>query len=321
LFTGFLGFLEILIPTIMKNKRIVYVVLLPLLVLIVSLSCEKKDKNKPNSDSIIEGQTSILVDETLLPIVDDQVTIFESEYDAKITLIPKSEKEVINDFTKKKSGIIILSRDLSKKEFTFFKNNRITPRSTAFAIDAITFIKNSKSNDTLIDLKEVLDFLKGNKNNIKGLVFDNPNSSTATYLCKLAKIESLPSKGVFSFKTNDEVIKHISENEGMIGVVGINWLTQPKAAMKKYIDKVKMLSVKTADNKYVYPTQDNIGSRKYPLARVLYIINCQGYNGLGMGFASFIAGETGQKIIAQSGLAPVREPSRSFNIRNKIENK
>jgi hypothetical protein len=91
LFTVFLGFLEILIPTIMKNKRIVYVVLLPLLVLIVLLSCEKKDKNKPNSDSIIEGQTSILVDETLLPIVDDQVTIFESEYDAKITLIPKSE--------------------------------------------------------------------------------------------------------------------------------------------------------------------------------------------------------------------------------------
>jgi phosphate transport system substrate-binding protein len=53
----------------------------------------------------------------------------------------------------------------------------------------------------------------------------------------------------------------------------------------------------------------------------LYIINCQGYDGLGIGFASFIAGETGQRIILKSGLAPMREPSRNISIRNKIESK
>jgi phosphate transport system substrate-binding protein len=305
----------------MKNKKILFLILVPIALLIVIISCEKKDKNSINSDSIIEGKTSIFVDETLMPIVEDQVTIFETEYKAKLTLLPKSEKESMNDFLTKKSGIIVLSRDLSKEEFTFFKNNRIVPRSTPFAIDAITFINNTKSNDTLIDLKEVINYLKGTKNSIKGLVFDNPNSSTVSYLCRLAKIEALPSEGVFSFKTNDEVIKYVSENDGMIGVVGINWLTQPKAAMQKYVKSVKILSVKTADNNYVYPSQENIGSRAYPLARVLYIINCQGYNGLGMGFASFISGEIGQRIISQSGLAPIREPSRNIRIRNQIENK
>jgi phosphate transport system substrate-binding protein len=269
----------------------------------------KKDINDPKSDTIIEGKTTILVDETLMPIVEDQVTIFETQYDAKITLLPKSEKESVIDFTNEKSGIIVLSRELNKEETAIFNQKKIKPRTTAFAIDAITFIKNTKSNDTLIDLKEVIDYLKGTKNSIKGLVFDNPNSSTVSYLCRLAKIESLPIEGVFSFKTNDDVIKHVSENDGMIGVVGINWLTQPKAAMQKYVNSVKILSVKTADNKYVYPSQENIGSRAYPLARVLYIINCQGYEGLGMGFASFIAGEIGQRIITQSGLSPMREPS------------
>jgi phosphate transport system substrate-binding protein len=57
------------------------------------------------------------------------------------------------------------------------------------------------------------------------------------------------------------------------------------------------------------------------LARVLYSINCQGYNGLGMGFSSFIAGEIGQRILFQSGLAPIREPSRNIRIRNQIEKK
>lgn len=305
----------------MKNKKILFLILVPILILGIVISCVKKDRNDPKSDTIIEGKTTILVDETLMPIVEDQVTIFETQYDAKITLLPKSEKESIIDFTNEKSGIIVLSRELNKEETAIFNQKKIKPRTTAFAIDAITFIKNKKSNDTLIDLKEVIDYLKGTKNSIKGLVFDNPNSSTVSYLCRLAKIESLPSEGVFSFKTNDEVIKHVSENDGMIGVVGINWLTQPKAAMQKYVNSVKILSVKTADNKYVYPSQENIGSRAYPLARVLYIINCQGYEGLGMGFASFIAGEIGQRIITQSGLSPMREPSRNIRIRNQIENK
>jgi len=300
----------------MKNKKILFLFLIPLLVLSVVLSCEKKDKNQPKSDTIIEGKTTILVDETLMPIVEDQVSIFESQYEAKITLIPKSEKESIIDLVNDKAGIIVLSRELNKEESSIFNQKKIRPRSTAFAIDAITFIRNTKSNDTLIDLENVINFLKGKRNGIKGLVFDNPNSSTVSYFCKLAKIKELPNDGVFSFKTNDEVIKYVSDNDGMIGVVGINWLTQPKASMQKYINDVKILSVKTADNKYVYPSQENIGTREYPLARVLYIINCQGYEGLGMGFASFIAGEIGQRIITQSGLSPMREPSHNIRIRN-----
>lgn len=305
----------------MKNKKILFLILVPILVVGVVISCVKKDKKDSKLDTIIEGKTTILVDETLMPIVEDQVTVFETQYDAKITLLPKSEKESVIDFTNQKSGIIVLPRELNKAEIAIFSQKKIKPRTTAFAIDAITFIKNTKSKDTLIDLKEIIDYLKGTKNSIKGLVFDNPNSSTVSYLCRLAKIEALPSEGIFSFKTNDEVIKYVSENDGMIGVVGINWLTQPKAAMQKYVKSVKILSVKTADNKYVYPSQENIGSRAYPLARVLYIINCQGYEGLGMGFASFIAGEIGQRIITQSGLSPMREPSRNIRIRNQIENK
>jgi phosphate transport system substrate-binding protein len=150
---------------------------------------------------------------------------------------------------------------------------------------------------------------------IKGLVFDNLNSSTARYLNSLAGIKTIPEKGVFSFKTNEEVIKHVSENDGMIGVVGVNWLSQPQPDMQKYVDNVSALSVKglTGDG-YFLPSQNNIAEKKYPLARDLYIINCQGYSGLGMGFASFVGGDIGQRIILKSGLLPVRIPTRKFTI-------
>jgi len=302
------------------KKNLKYILILPIVIFGFVFSCAKKDPNAPKSDTIIEGKTSILVDETLLPIIEDQLTVFENRYNSKITLLPQSEKECIQSLTDGRADIVVLSRELNKKEQAVFVQKKIAPRSTPFAIDAIDFIKNKKSNDTLIALKEVIDFIKGNKNSIQGLVFDNPNSSTVRYLCELADIKELPETGIFSFKTNEEVIRYVSENDGMIGVVGNNWLFQPKLEMKKYVDAVNILSVKGINsNEYVYPSQDNVANRKYPLARVLFIVNCQGYEGLGMGFSSFIAGEKGQRIILKSGLAPMREPSRNVIIRNQIE--
>lgn len=274
-----------------------------------------------SKETILTGSTSILVDETLLPIIEDQVVVFENQYNAKLKLIPESEKEAVLSFAKNKSGIIVLSRKLNKEENTIFKNKKIVPRETPFAIDAIALIKNKKSKDSLVDIADVVDFLKGNRTKIKGLVFDNPNSSTMRYFSEVSGIKTLPENDVFSFKTNNEVIKYVAQNDGMIGVVGLNWLYQPKQEMTKFTDNITVLSIKDAtSNQYVYPSQENIATRKYPLARVLYIINCQGYDGLGMGFSSFIAGEIGQRIVLKSGLAPMREPSRNIRIRNKIEN-
>jgi phosphate transport system substrate-binding protein len=137
----------------------------------------------------------------------------------------------------------------------------------------------------------------------------------------LAGLKSIPQKGVFSFGTNNEVIKFVAKNEGMIGIVGMNWLSQSKPQMQKYVDQVSILSVKgIKDKDFYYPDQNSIAEGKYPLARNLYIINCQGYSGLGMGFASFLAGDVGQRIVLKSGLLPINVPPRKLSIRKKITN-
>jgi phosphate transport system substrate-binding protein len=59
---------------------------------------------------------------------------------------------------------------------------------------------------------------------------------------------------------------------------------------------INVLNVKGLNNTgYFAPSQNNIAEGTYPLARDLYIINCQGYSGLGMGFASFVAGDIGKE--------------------------
>jgi phosphate transport system substrate-binding protein len=171
----------------------------------------------------------------------------------------------------------------------------------------------------LLALKDVILFMQGSaQTTVKGLVFDNPNSSTARYMNKLAGIEELPKEGVYSFKLNKDVVKFVSENDGMIGIVGLNWLYQPSPDMEGLIKNINVLSVKgEGSEEFVSPTQNNLAEGKYPLARDLYIINCQGSFGLGMGFASFVAGDIGQRIILKAGLLPVRMPPRKVIFKNK----
>jgi phosphate transport system substrate-binding protein len=302
------------------KKVISTVFILSIIVSVVVLSCKQKEEHKLGSDTIVEGVADVLVDESLLPIIEDQKIVFESTYNAKITLIPQSEKESVLSLFDKKAKIIVLSRKLDADETKILEQQKIFPKTAKVATDAIVLIKSKATNDTLIALNDIIDFIKGKQNGIKGLVFDNPNSSSVRYLTELANVKSLPEKGIYSFKTNDEVIKYVSQNEGLIGVVGLNWILQPKAAMQSYIDRVALMSVKGFGNEYIYPSQDNIAMNKYPLARDLYIINCQGYQGLGIGFSSFIAGERGQRIILKSGLVPVRMPGRKIVTRNQIEN-
>ena len=304
----------------MKNhSKFLYFISFSLLILIVACN---NATNKKEDETILKGSTTIYVDETLAPIIQDQVDVFENEYEAKVKLVAKSESETVNSLFNEKAAIAILSRSLTSEELKNFKQKKINPKITIFATDAIAFITNKSNKDTLVALKDVVSFMQGKPvASIKGLVFDNLNSSTVRYMNSLAGINTIPEKGVFSFKSNDEVIKYVSENDGMIGVIGFNWLSQPLPAMQKYVDNVTTLSVKglKADNYYV-PSQNNIAEGKYALSRDLYIINCQGFSGLGMGFASFVAGDVGQRIILKSGLLPVRIPTRKFTIIGKGQN-
>jgi len=286
----------------------------------LSVNCTRKEEKK--EETILKGTASILVDETLVPIIEDQIEVFESYYDATLTIVAKSELEVVNSLLEQENKIAVLTRDLSVTEKKVFEQKKIIPRTTKIAIDAIAFIANQNNKDTLIALQDVVSFMQGQSSSkIKGFVFDNPNSSTVRLLTSISGIKTIRTDQVYSFKTNEEVIKFVAQNEGMIGVVGVNWLSQPMPKMQEFVDKVNVLSVKSLTGKdYYLPNQNDLAEGKYPLARDLYIVNCQGNSGLGMGFASFVAGDIGQRIILKSGLLPVTMPGRRLNIRKEINN-
>lgn len=295
------------------RKHIPKVIAIVIVILII-VTCGKKEKK----ETILEGKTTVWTDETLTPIVEDQIMVFESQYNAQIDLVSKSETEVMNGLLNGTIKIAILSRQLTADEKKVFADKEITPRITKFATDGVALIVNKRNTDTLIALSDVINFMKGNAvNGIKGLAFDNPNSSTLRYLNERADIKA-NGENIYSFHNNAEAIKYVAENDGIIGVIGLNWLTQPSPAMLPYMDKISVVSVKGQTGEYIYPSQNNLAEGKYPLARDLFVANCQGFSGLGMGLASFIAGEKGQRIILKSGLLPANIPGRKIAIKNNI---
>ena len=67
---------------------------------------------------------------------------------------------------------------------------------------------------------------------------------------------------------------------------------------------------------FVKPYQGNVALWRlrrppyYPLCRELYVISREGRTGLGTGFASFVAGDNGQRIFLKAGLVPATVPVR-----------
>ena len=289
------------------------------LVFLVFISCKGKKTNSI-PESRTSGKTTLLVDESFSRVLDDQIEVFIDDYpNAKVTTILGNEAKILPKFLNGEQRMIILSRMLKPSEERYYKQKQIPIFTDRFAIDGIALITNSENIDTLITAKEVFDVLKGVEST-KKLVFDNANSSTVRYFMDSAKVTVLPKSGVYTLNNNNDVIKYIAEHKDYIGVVGINWLLRNQGDILTYISKVKIMGVKNlegknGDDKFYKPNQNSLINGVYPFLRNIYVINGEGTNGLGTGFATWLNSPRGQLIVLKSGLGPHKMISRDFNIK------
>jgi phosphate transport system substrate-binding protein len=284
------------------------------------ISCNNKPTK--NTVGILTGSADVLVDETIAPLIEDQISVFESSYkNAELTMIPKSENELMNALIKDSAQLAIMARELSTKEMDFFKAKTIYPRTVRLATDAIAVINHKSNKDSTILADDIIKIMQGKSvEGIQSLVFDNANSSTVAYFRKLAKVDKLPEKGVYALKSNADILKYVNENPQSVGVVGISWIVEPPANLIGYVENIKTLGVKNqrgkpGDDGFYKPTQSNLALNLYPFTRVLYSINVQGKEAIGIGFSAFLHGERGQRLILKSGLLPDSIPSREIIIR------
>lgn len=289
---------------------------IPISFLLLLTACHQEDKKGNEVDHVTYGKAIMLADESLFPIVDDEYEIFANNYkNASINLIYKPQQDLLKLFLDDSIQVAIMARKLTPQEAKFYEDRNVVIRSTKFAIDGVALITGQNNKDSTITLATLKAALLGKALQNKTFVFDNPKSSTVEYLLNLCGVKSFP-KNIYALESNKEVIKYINNHPEAIGIVSVAWLKRPTPDIEKEVENVKVIAVQQPDGTFQKPTQSNLKLGNYALIRDLYLINCQGRAGLGTGFASFLAGELGQRIILKSGLAPDSLPSRQIKIRN-----
>lgn len=312
----------------MNNMRLLIVLALGLLTM---AGCNNSDAP---ADTPTTGNIKISIDESFQPILESHVSTFEAIYKyADLNPLYKSEGEVFNDLLTDTTRVAVVSRDLNEKEKAFFEQKKIIPRVTKIAIDAVALIVNRNNPDTLLTLEQVKAIFSGSvtdwnqinsQNNIKNLtiVFDNNNSGTARYVKdSLLNNQPLPTN-TYASNSHEALIDYVSKNENAIGVLGVNWISdRDDSTAVGFLNRIRVVGISTETNPasaddYYQPYQAYIAQGTYPLRRNLYIISAEGRAGLGTGFASFIAGDQGQRIFLKSGLVPATMPVRVVGVRN-----
>ncbi|MEO6189728.1 MAG: substrate-binding domain-containing protein [Saprospiraceae bacterium] len=280
-----------------------------------------KTPNKESSPT--QGNIKIFCDEALKNIIEQEEDIFERNYpNAHISIEYISDAELFKHFLNDSSEIIIGSRKLNSKEIEFLdKNKNLHPREFPFAISAVALISASQSKDSLIKYEDLILAIKGSKDQkSKVYVVENSNSSIPNYLMSLAKVDILPSN-FYAQKDNIELIDYVSSHPGSVGILDWSRISDsddPRA--KAILSKVNLIKVQqirdSIPNLYYPPYQYNLQDNVYPFTRTLYFISRSGKNDLGLGFASFITGEIGQRILLKAGLLPLFQTDRWIEIKS-----
>lgn len=289
-------------------------------------ACKQKPAASTPEETVNTGTDRIAADESFQPIVDEEAYVFtQLNSKAKPVFSYDTENSVLRLLLNDSVRFAILSRPLNPEETKLLTSRTLPPITNRFAFDAITFIVNQASGDTLMTVSDIKKMLNGQAKTGTDIVFDNPNSSLVRYLKEFSGNKDFKLKNIFAVKTNKEVIRYISQHPQAIGITGFAWLNDPDADYADALKKVKIVAVKDenskdAANQYFKPSQTTLALKQYPFIRGLYLINCTGKMGVASGFDYFVMGERGQRIILRSGLLPDSLPQREINLKNTISN-
>ncbi len=311
-------------------KRIVlnpFFLALAMFIMVVT-SCHNPMGVQPLKETPTRGNIKISVDESFKLLYDTQVYTFESLYpDAKIAVSYKPEAEVLADLLNDSVRTIVLTRDLTQKEKDYLFAQKFVARTTKVAHDALALIVNKANPDTLILDFQFADIFKGKITTWKqinpkspekpiSVVFDNNKSGNVRYFREKFDLKGNFPSNCAAVNTNDEVINYVKNNPSALGIISVNWISDTQDSVsEKFLESVKVVEVGTDPKNYCKPYQGYIAEGSYPFCRDVYMISRETFSGLGTGFASFVAGDQGQRIILKSGLVPATMPIRLIQIK------
>lgn len=296
-------------------------------------SCGNKTDKK--LDTMTSGVIAVSVDQSFQPIIKQEILVFENNYpDASILPVYTNEVEAINLLLKDSLRLAITTRKLSDDENRLLKTRKMQAREVKLATDGIAIIVHNDNPDSLITVGQLHRIMTGEITRWEELypaasparielVFDHANSSMVRYAIDSICNGKPLSEKLYARKNNEEVIRYISQTPNAMGVIGVSWLgNKTDTTRLTFTNHVKLMRVSRAETATIEnsfkPYQAYLALRNYPLTRDVYAISTDPRNGLATGFLSFLASDTGQKIVLKEGIVPATQVVRIVNVRDEL---
>ena len=286
------------------------------LYLFLLFSC---DKQPEITETATSGTVKIAYDGAFISIAKQEKDVFQYSY--KYVNVPDIQlpQEVAHQYLLRDSvKLIFSSRTLNKYENSYFKSRNVFPKTYEFARYGLVVLLNRNAKDTAFNLSQLKNkFLNKVKPSV--LVVDVSNGSTLVSIVQLLGLQNNQLENVYSAGTNSAVVAYVTENVAAIGIVPNTLISdEENPEVQKLRKKVRIakISVNEKSESY-YPFQSEIADSLYPLIKKIYIISRESKMGTANGFASFLLGEKGQRIVLKAGLVPARMPGREVVLSKK----
>lgn len=267
-------------------------------------------KQFTNNGLVITGST------TLLEVAEAWAETFMKNNGGNITIDGGGSGEGIKSLINKTTDLANSSRSISDEEKKEAESEGIDVREYKVLWDGIAVIVSRNVKISELTFEQLSKIYKGEITNWSELGGDDARivaaarestSGTGEYFLEnIVRLGSKTSQDEYSDKclflqTNADVITQVSQNNNIIGYVGLGYLKE--AGNKVIALKVK----KDANSTGVLPGVETVKDKSYPISRELYVYaDGNNLSNIAKAYIVFILSDEGQKIGVDSGFVSIK---------------
>jgi len=284
--------------------------------LIFIVSCNT-DKNEI-PQTVTTGYLKVAVDEGFWPIMVQEKNVFEYIYKyARVQQVRSNQDSAIKLLLLDSVRFAVTARKLNEEELDYLKSLKVYPKTYVFAQDGLLLLSSKTSKDSSFTFTQLRDIAEGRTKGVQ-LVVDKNQSASLYSFVELLRLKNTKLSAVYSSDSVEALVKHVGEHINSIGIVGSSWFSEQESdKVQEWLKSVRICSISSDGKNYYQPFQSEIADSLYPLSRPIYLISRESQMSLANGYAAFLLGEKGQRIVLKSGLLPAKIPSREVVISNK----
>jgi phosphate transport system substrate-binding protein len=276
-------------------------------ILIIILAATASCSRTPVPEGQPEGFIQIKGSDTMVNAAQGLAEEFMKDYPYIYVSVTGGGSGVgIASLINKTCDLATASRDIKPKEIELAKKQGVYPREFTTAFDGIMLIVHKNNPIGKISIEDLHHIYTGKTTSWKELggkdikivaLSREMNSGTYTYFKeKVIQLDKKDSRDEFSsdvllLSSSQAIVEEVSQNEGAIGYLGMGYMS----------DRTKSLELTKDNRAYYYPNMENVQSKKYPLARPLFMLTNGDPSGNLKIFMDFVLSPKGQEQFQKNG--------------------